>query len=185
MLFRSSSTTFTIGATGYNVFAVNQSAGSNAFTSGQRVRLIYGPSNYIEGLIAGYTGTNLGITVDYGYGSGSYTGWKVEIAGLQGVTGPSGIAGPSGPTGPTGLSGVNIWNGTAPPVNPVLYPYWFNTTNGTLSVWYVDANSSQWVQVDAPSMGPAGPVGATGPMGPTGAQGPQGIQGAQIGRAHV
>ena len=67
--------------------------------------------------------------------------------GLQGVTGPQGPTGPQGATGPTGVTG-SIWASTTPPANPTTYPFWWNSTTGSMYIYYTDTNTSQWVQMD-------------------------------------
>ena len=52
---------------------------------------------------------------------------------------------------------------------------WFNSDRGDLFVWYVDADSSQWVSVS--HAGAPGPQGPAGPQGPEGPQGPPGQNG--------
>lgn len=170
-----SSTSFTIGTVGYSTFTVNQSAGANAFTSGMRVRLIYGPSNYIEGLVVGYTGTTLGITVDYSYGSGTYNSWKVEITGLPGVTGPvgfdgaTGMTGPQGSTGLQGIQGIQGIQGTQGPTGP----QGIQGIQGIQgAVGYDGATGMTGIQ------GSTGPIGATGLQGVTGPVGATGLSGA-------
>jgi hypothetical protein len=67
--------------------------------------------------------------------------------GLQGTTGPTGLQGTTGPTGPQGATGVagSIWVSTTAPTDTTLYPFWWDSTAGTLRVYYTDANTSQWV----------------------------------------
>ena len=36
--------------------------------------------------------------------------------------------------------------GTTPPSNPSPGTFWWDSENGQLYIWYVDANSSQWMQ---------------------------------------
>ena len=66
---------------------------------------------------------------------------------MQGTTGPTGPQGTTGPTGPQGATGVtgSIWISTTAPTNTTLYPFWWDSTAGTLRVYYTDANTSQWV----------------------------------------
>lgn len=90
---------------------------------------------------------------------------------LVGPTGPQGEPGPSGIPGPTG---VQIWASTIPPEDIILYPFWFDTSTARLKYYYVDIDSSQWVDA---LHGPVGPIGLTGPRGLTGPTGPTGITG--------
>lgn len=42
-----------------------------------------------------------------------------------------------------------------PPANPVNGQLWWESDSGNLFVWYVDANSSQWVQISGPGLSDA------------------------------
>jgi hypothetical protein len=69
-----------------------------------------------------------------------------------------------------------IWNGTAwnlaqtspqapvasdnPPANPYAGQLWLRSTTGALYMWYVDPNSSQWIQIPGVFM-PGGVAGVT------------------------
>jgi hypothetical protein len=63
-----------------------------------------------------------------------------------------------------------------PPANPEDGEFWWHTGVGALYVYYVDADSSQWVLAN--SVGPQGPQGIQGETGPQGPQGPQGLPGS-------
>ena len=54
--------------------------------------------------------------------------------------------------------------GNTAPTNPQSGDQWFDTSDGTLYVYYNDGSSSQWVGVSGPQ-GPQGPSGATGADG--------------------
>lgn len=75
------------------------------------------------------------------------------ISGPQGPTGPSGPTGPTGasvtgPTGPTGATGGEVTiTGPSAPSPAVEGDLWFDSEQGKLYVYYVDTDSSQWVQV--------------------------------------
>lgn len=81
------------------------------------------------------------------------------------------VAGPTGPTGPTGPRGVYLESPT-PPVSPSEGDAWFDTTDGTLYIYYGTA----WVETAtnlSGGVGPTGPTGSngvsvTGPTGPAG-----------------
>jgi hypothetical protein len=49
-----------------------------AYVNGQRVRLTYNETNYMEGSITDYTGTVMEIEVDYKSGSGSFSAWTLS-----------------------------------------------------------------------------------------------------------
>jgi hypothetical protein len=69
-----------------------------------------------------------------------------------------------------GGSGASVTVSDTAPSSPSAGALWFNSTNGTLSIYYNDGDSSQWVVT-------SGATGATGPAGPTGSTG----QGVPIG----
>lgn len=62
------------------------------------------------------------------------------------------------------------------PASPSEGDLWWDTVSGQLFIWYVDANSSQWVVANV-SVGVPGPAGPEGPQGPAGGVGPQGPPG--------
>lgn len=51
------------------------------------------------------------------------------------------------------------------PANPTDGDLWWDTVSGQLFIWYVDANSSQWVVANV-AQGVPGPEGPAGPAGP-------------------
>lgn len=67
-----------------------------AYVAGQRVRVAYDASNYIEGTVSSYSGTTFSITADRSVGSGTYTSWTIGAAGDVGATGTAGTAGAAG-----------------------------------------------------------------------------------------
>lgn len=67
-----------------------------AYVTGQRVRVAYDASNYIEGTVSSYSGTTFSITADRSVGSGTYTSWTIGAAGDVGATGTAGTAGAAG-----------------------------------------------------------------------------------------
>ncbi len=77
-----------------------------AYVTGQRVRVSYDASNYIEGTISSYSGSTLSITADKSLGSGTYTSWTIGIAGQPGAAGATGATGAAGATGATGAAGA-------------------------------------------------------------------------------
>jgi hypothetical protein len=66
-------------------------------------------------------------------------------AGAAGAKGDPGVAGPTGPAGPQSWAAV----ADGPPSNPAPGQLWWESDTGNLFVWYVDANTSQWVQINA------------------------------------
>ena len=70
--------------------------------------------------------------------------------------------------------------GSEAPASPQSGDLWFNNETASLSVYYVDNDSSQWVSIRGQSgpVGPAGPEGSTGPVGPSG--GPEGPIGKSL-----
>jgi len=139
----------------------------------------------------GYTGPQ-GVTGPTGYtGYTGPEGTPGGPTGPTGYTGPQGIQGVTGPTGFTGPTGVgaNVVVASTAPGSPTGGILWWDSTTGSLRVWYNDGNSSQWVDANSGVPGPAGPTGPTGytgytgpegtPGGPTGPTGPTGFTGPQ------
>ena len=56
----------------------------------------------------------------------------------------------------SGVSGNSITTSTTAPLNPENGDLWFNTENGLVYVYYVDANSQQWVAPDNSGGGSSG-----------------------------
>ena len=42
---------------------------------------------------------------------------------------------------------VTVYVSDSPPPQPAIGQLWWNSSNGTMSIWYADTNSAQWVQV--------------------------------------
>jgi len=104
-------------------FVTNLNASSTAFTAGQRVRVINSDSNWMEGPITSFSGTNLVMTVENISGSGNFSSWTFTVAGIvgpTGATGPTGSTGPTGPTGPTGSTGPTGPTGFTGPTQTTL-----------------------------------------------------------------
>jgi hypothetical protein len=70
------------------------------------------------------------------------------------------------------LEGITV-SSTAPG-SPAAGGLWFSSVDGSLSVYYDDGTSSQWVAVSGPQ-GTTGPAGAPGADGADGADGTTGI----------
>jgi hypothetical protein len=109
-------TSLTVG-TGSKTFTVNTNATDTAFIVGNRVRIIYDATNYMDGVITAYSGTSMTVLVDGAAGSGTYTAWFVTLTGsVGGVTSFAGNSTgltPSTPTaGAISLAGtLNVANG--------------------------------------------------------------------------
>lgn len=86
----SSSTTVTPG-TGTKSFVTNLPATSVAFTVGTAVRIAYptDPTQFMQGVITSFTGTNMDVSVDAFSGS-AQSSWNISVAGSSGVTSFSG-----------------------------------------------------------------------------------------------
>jgi signal peptidase I len=76
-----------------------------AYLPNVRVRVADSSSNYMEGVVASYTGTTLTVTVDRVVGSGTFASWNIGVAGDVGAQGPAGTNGTNGATGATGATG--------------------------------------------------------------------------------
>lgn len=106
-----STTSMSIG-TGSKSFTVNINSANSAFVVGNRVRLIYDATNYMEGTITAYSGTSMTVNVDTTAGSGTYSAWTIGLTGVvnTGVTSFSG--GSTGLTPNTATSGAISLAGT-------------------------------------------------------------------------
>lgn len=77
-----------------------------------------------------------------------------EVVGQLGPTGPAGDVGARGPVGPkgdtgaTGATGGNAFVLPTAPTGPSQGMLWFDTDDGRLYMYYTDANTSQWVQIN-------------------------------------
>ena len=64
---------------------------------------------------------------------------------------------------------------STPPSSPAAGDLWWDSSEGTLYIYYDDGDSQQWV-ISSPALpGPAGPEGPEGPEGPIGPEGPAGV----------
>lgn len=116
----------------------------------------------------------------------------IALSNLKGPTGPTGPLGVTGPTGFGGGGGASVTTSDTPPESPTDGDLWWDTTDGTLKIYYDDGNTVQWVDAFSTAVGPTGPsvtgpTGAastvTGPTGPgvTGPTGPAGTGGGSGG----
>ena len=106
------STTSMAISTGSKSFTVSINSANSAFVVGNRVRLIYDTTNYMEGTVTAYSGTSMTVNVDTTAGSGTYAAWTIGLTGVvnTGVTSFSG--GSTGLTPATATSGVVTLAGT-------------------------------------------------------------------------
>lgn len=71
-----------------------------AYAAGARIRAsdVSNPATkWMEGVVTSYSGTTLTFTADKKLGSGTPTGWLVNVAGEPGAIGLTGLTGPTGP----------------------------------------------------------------------------------------
>ena len=103
---------------------------------------------------------------------------EVGPAGPQGETGAQGPAGEPGPKGDKGDQGIQgipgadgtdgvdggqiMYVGDLPPATPVNGQTWFQSSTGRAFIWFVDIDSSQWVQTNITSTSGGGGGGGGG-----------------------
>lgn len=89
--FAATSTTSLAIGTGSRSFTTQAGL---AYSAGQRVRAASAAdvANYMEGVVASYSGTTLAVTVDRIGGSGTLADWNINLIGQPGATGPGYIA---------------------------------------------------------------------------------------------
>ena len=81
-------------STGVKVFTVSNSPSNTAFNVGNRVRVSFNSLNWMEGNITSFSSTSsFTVNVTLTQGSGTYTSWNIDIAGVQGATGEVGATG--------------------------------------------------------------------------------------------
>ena len=126
--------------------------------------------------ITGFTGSkgDIGFTGFTGSAGAGYTGSKGDIGsiGPVGYTGSKGDIGSTGFTGSSGTGGATVTVSSTPPSSPSSGDLWWNSDEGALKVYYVDINTSQWI--DASPAGGVGSTGYTGSVGSTGYTGSKG-----------
>jgi len=84
--YLATSTTSILVAAGPVVFSTQLGL---AYVIGTRIRATSNgsPSNWIEGLVTGYSGSSLSVTIDKTHGSGTFNDWNLNVAGEPGVDG--------------------------------------------------------------------------------------------------
>jgi hypothetical protein len=84
-----STTSRTIASSGSIVLTTQSGL---AYSAGARVRIASAatPTNWMEGLVASYSGTTLTFTADKSNGSGTLSDWNINLAGQPGADGSSG-----------------------------------------------------------------------------------------------
>ncbi|MBC7447402.1 MAG: tail fiber domain-containing protein [Hymenobacteraceae bacterium] len=93
------SATSTTLAVGLKTFVTQA---GRAYVAGQRVRAAVSPTQYVEGVVTTYAGTNLTLSADRVVGAaGTFVAWTLGLAGDVGATGPAGATGATG----AGLTG--------------------------------------------------------------------------------
>jgi hypothetical protein len=105
-------------------------------------------------------------TLSVYYNDGDSSQWVVTSgpqgpSGNFGFTGSTGIAGYYGSQGYTGSKGINgtVANTSeTTPVSPVSGQIWFDPNDASLSIYYNDGDSSQWIVASGPQ-GPQGNIG--------------------------
>lgn len=81
------------------------------------------------------------------------------------------IAGP----GTVGTRGATLFIGTVAPINPVEGDLWYDSEEGFTYLYYVDSDSSQWIQFGLNRNGASGVDGTNGTNGTDGTDGADGI----------
>lgn len=84
-----------------------------AYSAGARARAASAAdgTNFMEGLVASYSGSTLTIQVDTIGGSGTKSDWNINVSGNGGATGAAGAQGTAGTNGTNGTNGAAGTNG--------------------------------------------------------------------------
>lgn len=117
-----SSTTNDISIGGTYVWTMDQVG--LGFMAGTRVRATAAdaPTNWIEGVVTVFDGTDLTVVSDKANGVGVFESWNISIAGEPGTTGQKGDTGAVGPQGPQGIVSLDSPFFTGDPRAPTPLP---------------------------------------------------------------
>ena len=150
-----------------------------SYQAGDIVQLSYDASNYVIGTVNSYNASTgaLDITVTKSVGSGSYSVWKVNLAGLAGSAGTAGTAGTSASSGTSGTSGTAGSSGTSGASSTSGSSGTSGTAGTSGSSGSSGTNGTSGSSGATGPQGPAGPTGNTGPQGPSGSSGVSGVNG--------
>lgn len=104
-----SSTSLTIQTGTTGTFVIGTGLG---YSVAQDVIIAYDISNHMVGMVTSYNPSNgqMVVNVHDKIGSGTYTGWTVNLNGAAGGDGSSGTSGTSGTSGSSGSSGDSIFH---------------------------------------------------------------------------
>ena len=137
--------------TGYFVVNCSFVSGSaSAFTNGEDVIITFARTG--DKGDTGFTGSASTVAGPTGFtGSKGDTGASgsdgaTGFTGSKGDTGATGFTGSKGDTGFTGSRGAAITTSTTAPTSPSDGDLWWDEEVGSLFIYYVDANTSQWVE---------------------------------------
>ncbi len=88
-----STTSLVTAGSGSKVFTTQAGL---AYAAGARVRATsVGTSEWMEGVVASYSGTTLTVTMDLNFGTGTHADWNINTAGERGTAGSAGAGGAS------------------------------------------------------------------------------------------
>lgn len=85
--------------------------------------------------------------LDYGELALNYNDGKLYYKKSDGVTPANDII-----SSISGGGGASVYTGITAPTDPNVYPLWWDSTSGSLKIYYVDANTSQWVDAYSPTI---------------------------------
>ena len=141
---------------------------SYGFAAGMYIIVARDVNNYMIGIVTAYNNTNgaLSFDVTTSIGSGSGSGWIVNLDGAVGIAGATGVTGQDGATGATGVIGSQGDQGETGP-------------DGIYGVQGITGRTgATGVKGDTGQNGSVGETGSDGIIGVTGQDGGQGETGA-------
>ena len=112
-----------------------------AYTSSQTITISYNATSYFLAIVNSYSGSILTAIPGAVTGTGTYSSWQINLAGIkgatgatgpqgiQGIQGPAGLVGPQGPQGPQGASSELSFSNNTAFVNIPLPSYAFQKMN--------------------------------------------------------